>query len=117
MRGYQRRALAWMVSREACAAVPDQEGCSARPSSSKSAVDSPTVWNGTPHPSWQRVALPSGLPLFHNWMTGMSWKSTGINLLLLQCVASPMARAHCMQQDSQHWTAALWSSLLNACEG
>ena len=30
------------------------------------------VWNGTLHPCWQRLQLPSGLPFYHNWVTGKS---------------------------------------------
>ena len=72
MRGYQRRALAWMASREAGSAQPDQHGSTPRSSSSKSAATSSAIWNGASHPSWQRVTLPSGQPFYHNWMTGMA---------------------------------------------
>ena len=68
MRGYQRRALAWMASREAYSLLPsEQEG---RPSMSSTGRLPPAIWRGTPHPSWQQCLLPSGLPFYHNWMTG-----------------------------------------------
>lgn len=72
MRGYQRRALAWMASREDNAVLPDQAGSSSRQPSGKSPANSEAaIWHGTLHPSWQRVLLPSGLPFYHNWMTGV----------------------------------------------
>lgn len=69
MRGYQRRALAWMAMREACAAEPEESRGVL--STGKLLMASPTaVWNGTPHPSWQRILLPSGLPFYNNYLTG-----------------------------------------------
>ena len=69
MRGYQRRALAWMASREAGTAT-GQGSSSDGASSSATAASGAAIWNGTSHPSWEKACLPSGLPFFYNWMTG-----------------------------------------------
>ncbi len=63
MRGYQRRALAWMAHREC-----SEAGASTAP---EGFADSSAVWNGTQHPCWQRATLPSGLHVYHNWFTGV----------------------------------------------
>ena len=101
MRGYQRRALAWMVSREACVEAPDQEGSSSASSLSRgAAAHPPAVWNGTPHPSWQRVVLPSGLPFYHNWLTGT------VLLTILSCIQRKHASPLCLQ-----YVPSLWHTL------
>ncbi|CAL8465161.1 g4696 [Coccomyxa elongata] len=68
MRGYQRRALAWMSHREGL-----EEG----PSTSAAASDlhdslpgQLLVWNGTHNPIWQRLTDPAGQAFYHNWDTG-----------------------------------------------
>jgi hypothetical protein len=72
LRGYQRRALAWMAQREAFDLSPADTG--AAPCSStawpESFAHDRAVWNGTQHPCWQRIRLPSGQQVFHNWCTG-----------------------------------------------
>ena len=70
LRGYQRRALAWMAHREACLDEGPSEAGPPGSAVPECFAEARDVWNGTQHPSWQRIALPSGLPIYHNWNTG-----------------------------------------------
>ena len=93
LRGYQRRALAWMAHREACLGDEQSE---AGPSAAAAALpecfaDARSIWNGTQHPCWQRIALPSGLHIYHNWNAGeRAGRATGLHpsqgLLVIYCV-------------------------------
>ncbi|EIE20408.1 hypothetical protein COCSUDRAFT_67348 [Coccomyxa subellipsoidea C-169] len=72
MPGYQRRALAWMTRREALQDGGEPSISTAGGTSATAGGLGPSlpVWNGTHHPCWQRVALPSGEAFYHNWNTG-----------------------------------------------
>ncbi|BDA50767.1 probable E3 ubiquitin-protein ligase SHPRH [Coccomyxa sp. Obi] len=69
MRGYQRRALAWMSQRESL----EEAGPSTSATASGLQTSLPAqrlVWNGTHNPTWQRLTDPAGLAFYHNWDAG-----------------------------------------------
>ncbi len=95
MPGYQRRALAWMMRREALQDRGEPSSSTAGGTSATAGGLGPSlpVWNGTHHPCWQRVALPSGEAFYHNWNTGALFYSaslTAAGMVSLACLSAAM---------------------------